>query len=78
VEVPGGLGVGATEVGYVFTTTNGAGLERESDAKQRNRDKPGVVLCTSIERLQRLAVDAIMTALARSFPSWDHRHGEQC
>jgi hypothetical protein len=23
-----------------------------------------------------LAVDVIMSALARSFPSWDYRHGE--
>lgn len=37
-------------------TTDGAGLERKFDAQRRHRDKPGVVLCTSIEQLQELAV----------------------
>ncbi len=56
LEAPGGLVVAATKVGYILRSTDGTGLERKLDAKQRNRDKPGVVLCTSIEHLQELAV----------------------
>ncbi|OUE22200.1 yrdC domain protein [Clavibacter michiganensis] len=56
LEAPGGLVVAATKVGYILMTTDGTGLERKFDAKQRNRDKPGVVLCTSIEQLKELAV----------------------
>ncbi len=56
LEAPGGLVVAATKVGYILMTTDGTGLERKFDAKQRNRDKPGVVLCTSIAQLQELAV----------------------
>jgi len=51
------------EVGYILMTTDGPGLERKFAAKQRNRNKPGVVLCSSIEQLTELAElnDEILT-----------------
>ncbi|KZX21479.1 L-threonylcarbamoyladenylate synthase [Rathayibacter tanaceti] len=55
LSAPGGLVVCATKVGYILMTTDGAGLERKFSAKQRNRNKPGVVLCSSIEQLTELA-----------------------
>lgn len=36
-------------------TSDKEGLERKFEAKQRNRNKPGVVLCGSIEQLKSLA-----------------------
>lgn len=56
LATPGGLVVCATKVGYILMTTDGPGLERKFDAKQRNRNKPGVVLCASLEQLKELAV----------------------
>ena len=55
LAAPGGLVVCATKVGYILMTTDGAGLERKFDAKQRSRDKPGVVLCSSMDQLRELA-----------------------
>ena len=55
LAAPGRLVVCATKVGYILMTTDGPGLERKFDAKQRNRNKPGVVLCSSIEQLKELA-----------------------
>jgi tRNA A37 threonylcarbamoyladenosine synthetase subunit TsaC/SUA5/YrdC len=55
LAAPGGLVVCATKVGYILMTTDGPGLERKFDAKQRNRNKPGVVLCSSMEQLRELA-----------------------
>lgn len=55
ISEPGGLIVCATKVGYILMATDGAGLERKFDAKQRKREKPGVVLCGSIEQLKELA-----------------------
>ena len=55
LAAPGGLVVNATKVGYILMTTDGAGLERKFDAKQRNRNKPGVVLCSSMDQLRELA-----------------------
>lgn len=52
----GGLAVVATKVGYIIMTTDKAGLERKFDAKQRNRNKPGVVLVSSLAMLRSLAV----------------------
>ncbi|AJM77853.1 L-threonylcarbamoyladenylate synthase [Rathayibacter toxicus] len=52
---PGGLVVCATKVGYILMTTDGTGLDRKFSAKQRNRNKPGVVLCVSIDQLTELA-----------------------
>jgi len=51
----GGLAVVATKVGYIIMTSDKAGLERKFDAKQRNRNKPGVVLTSSLEMLRELA-----------------------
>ncbi|HEY4044458.1 MAG TPA: Sua5/YciO/YrdC/YwlC family protein, partial [Rhodopila sp.] len=55
LAAPGGLVVCATKVGYILMTTDGAGLERKFDAKQRSRNKPGVVLVSSIDQLTELA-----------------------
>jgi hypothetical protein len=55
LAAPGGLVVCPTKVGYILMTTDGAGLERKFDAKQRSRDKPGVVLCSSMDQLRELA-----------------------
>ncbi|UJF23653.1 Sua5/YciO/YrdC/YwlC family protein [Suttonella sp. R2A3] len=51
----GGLLVCPTKVGYIIITTDRKGLERKFDAKERNRNKPGVVLCGSMEQLRELA-----------------------
>lgn len=51
----GGMIVSPTKVGYIIMTSDGKGLERKFEAKQRNRNKPGVVLCGSMEQLKRLA-----------------------
>ena len=55
LTAPGGLVVCATKVGYILMTTDGPGLERKFDAKQRSRNKPGVVLCSSIDQLREMA-----------------------
>ncbi|MYW69314.1 translation factor (SUA5) [Streptomyces sp. SID8379] len=55
LSAPGGLVVCATKVGYILMTADGRGLERKFDAKQRNRNKPGVVLCADLEQLKELA-----------------------
>ena len=55
LAAPGGLVVCATKVGYILMTTDGPGLERKFEAKQRSRNKPGVVLCSSMEQLTELA-----------------------
>lgn len=51
----GGLIVCPTKVGYIIVASDYAGLERKFDAKQRKRNKPGVVLCGSLEQLTALA-----------------------
>jgi tRNA A37 threonylcarbamoyladenosine synthetase subunit TsaC/SUA5/YrdC len=48
--------VSPTKVGYIIMTTDKAGLDRKFDAKERNPNKPGVVLCSSMEQLKKLAV----------------------
>jgi tRNA A37 threonylcarbamoyladenosine synthetase subunit TsaC/SUA5/YrdC len=50
-----GMIVSATKVGYIIMTTDRGGLERKFSAKQRARNKPGVVLCGSMEQLRELA-----------------------
>ena len=52
---PGSMIVSPTKVGYIIMTNDKAGLERKFDAKQRNRNKPGVVLCGSMDELKELA-----------------------
>jgi len=56
LSAEGGLVVSATKVGYILMATDGAGLERKFDAKLRKRNKPGVVLCSSVEQLQEIAI----------------------
>ncbi|KOC90884.1 L-threonylcarbamoyladenylate synthase [Winslowiella iniecta] len=51
----GGMIVSPTKVGYIIMTSDKAGLERKFEAKQRKRNKPGVVLCGSLEQLRELA-----------------------
>lgn len=51
----GGMIVSSTKVGYIIMTSDGMGLKRKFAAKQRNLDKPGVVLCGSMEQLRELA-----------------------
>ncbi|MBS9779288.1 MAG: Sua5/YciO/YrdC/YwlC family protein [Moraxellaceae bacterium] len=51
----GGMIVCPTKVGYIIMTSDKKGLERKFDAKQRNLNKPGVVLCGSMEQLKELA-----------------------
>jgi len=55
LAAPGGLVVCATKVGYILMAADGQGLERKFDAKQRRRNKPGVVLCANLAQLQELA-----------------------
>ncbi|MBS9778384.1 MAG: Sua5/YciO/YrdC/YwlC family protein [Gammaproteobacteria bacterium] len=50
-----GMIVCPTKVGYIVMTSDRKGLERKFDAKQRNLNKPGVVLCGSMEQLKELA-----------------------
>ena len=52
----GGAIVSPTKVGYIIMTTDRGGLDRKFDAKERNLNKPGVVLCGSMEQLKALAV----------------------
>jgi tRNA A37 threonylcarbamoyladenosine synthetase subunit TsaC/SUA5/YrdC len=47
--------VSPTKVGYIIMTTDAGGLKRKFSAKQRALNKPGVVLCGSIEQLHALA-----------------------
>lgn len=51
----GGLVVSPTKVGYILMASDGQGLERKFGAKQRKRNKPGVVLCSNVEQVLRLA-----------------------
>jgi tRNA A37 threonylcarbamoyladenosine synthetase subunit TsaC/SUA5/YrdC len=44
-----------TKVGYIIAVSDKKGLERKFSAKNRKRNKPGVVLCSSLEQLQELA-----------------------
>ncbi|MEL6171135.1 MAG: Sua5/YciO/YrdC/YwlC family protein [Pseudomonadota bacterium] len=52
---PGGCIVSPTKVGYIVMTSDAAGLERKFSAKNRKRNKPGVVLCGSMDQLKTLA-----------------------
>lgn len=51
----GNFVVSPTKVGYIVTVSDKAGLERKFAAKNRKRNKPGVVLCGSLEQLQEIA-----------------------
>ncbi len=51
----GGAIVSPTKVGYIIMTSDEIGLRRKFEAKNRNLNKPGVVLCSSVEQLKMLA-----------------------
>ncbi|GAA3612905.1 L-threonylcarbamoyladenylate synthase [Secundilactobacillus similis] len=51
----GGMIVSPTKVGYIIMTSDDKGLERKFAAKKRKRNKPGVVLCGSLEQVKQLA-----------------------
>ncbi|KXT76189.1 L-threonylcarbamoyladenylate synthase [Streptococcus sp. DD12] len=55
IKGEGGVLVSPTKVGYIIMTADKKGLERKFEAKERNRNKPGVVLCGSMEELRALA-----------------------
>lgn len=44
-----------TKVGYIIGTSDKGGLERKFSAKNRARNKPGVVLVGSVEQLKEIA-----------------------
>jgi tRNA A37 threonylcarbamoyladenosine synthetase subunit TsaC/SUA5/YrdC len=47
--------VSPTKVGYIIITSDFGGLRRKFSAKQRALNKPGVVLCSSMQQLRLLA-----------------------
>jgi tRNA A37 threonylcarbamoyladenosine synthetase subunit TsaC/SUA5/YrdC len=51
----GGMIVSPTKVGYIIMTSDFDGLRRKFSAKQRALNKPGVVLCSSMQQLRQLA-----------------------
>ena len=51
----GHMFVSPTKVGYIIMTSDVGGLKRKFSAKQRGLNKPGVVLCGSMEQLRELA-----------------------
>ncbi|MFD2840998.1 L-threonylcarbamoyladenylate synthase [Populibacterium corticicola] len=51
----GNIVVSPTKVGYIILTSDKKSLERKFAVKNRNRNKPGVVLCGSLEQLTELA-----------------------
>ncbi len=55
LSATGGMIVSPTKVGYIIMVSDRAGLERKFDAKVRKRNKPGVVLCGSMDELRTLA-----------------------
>lgn len=55
LRTPGHIVVTPTKVGYIIATSDREGLERKFAVKHRKRNKPGVVLCGSMEQLKELA-----------------------
>jgi tRNA A37 threonylcarbamoyladenosine synthetase subunit TsaC/SUA5/YrdC len=55
LSAKGKMIVSPTKVGYIIMTSDVGGLERKFSAKQRALNKPGVVLCGSLEQLRELA-----------------------
>ena len=51
----GGMIVSPTKVGYIIMTSDFGGLSRKFFAKQRALNKPGVVLCSSMQQVRQLA-----------------------
>merc|ERR1719321_236476 len=66
----GAVVVSPTKVGYIIVATDKKGLERKFDMKERKKNKPGVVLCGSIEQLKELA-NLTDEALALYQLHWD-------
>jgi tRNA A37 threonylcarbamoyladenosine synthetase subunit TsaC/SUA5/YrdC len=66
----GGVVVQPTKVGYIITCTDKVGMERKFDMKQRKLNKPGVVLCGSMEQLKELA-EMTDEAVALYQKHWD-------
>jgi tRNA A37 threonylcarbamoyladenosine synthetase subunit TsaC/SUA5/YrdC len=63
--------VSPTKVGYIIMATDMGGLKRKFASKQRSLNKPGVVLCGSMEQLRKLAVlNAEIDALYQT--AWDN------
>ena len=54
LSASGGMILCPTKVGYVIITFDARGLERKFNARQRNRNKPRVVLCGSLDQLKKL------------------------
>ncbi|MEY8565285.1 Sua5/YciO/YrdC/YwlC family protein [Corynebacterium sp.] len=55
LRTPGHIVVTPTKVGYIIATSDREGLERKFAVKHRKRNKPGVVLCGSMDQLRELA-----------------------
>jgi len=51
-----GIVITPTKVGYILMTAGAKGLRRKFELKQRSLNKPGVVLCVSLQQLEELAV----------------------
>ena len=63
--------VSPTKVGYIIMTTDIGGLTRMFSSKKRALNKPGVVLCGSMEQLRQLAIlNAEIDAFYRT--AWDN------
>lgn len=55
LKAGGNMVVCPTKVGYIIIACDKISLERKFVSKNRKRDKPGVVLCSSLEQLHELA-----------------------
>jgi len=76
LSLSGHIIVSPTKVGYIIMTSDARGLERKFDCKNRRRNKPGVVLCGSIEQLCELAeMNDEIEALYRAHWHDDHLLG---
>ena len=63
--------VSPTKVGYIIMTTDIGRLTRMFSSKKRPLNKPGVVLCGSMEQLRQLAIlNAEIDAFYRT--AWDN------
>ena len=51
----GGTLVSPTKVGYIIMASDFKGLERKFEVKKRKKNKPGVVLCSSLEQLSLIS-----------------------
>jgi tRNA A37 threonylcarbamoyladenosine synthetase subunit TsaC/SUA5/YrdC len=67
----GGMIVSPTKVGYIIMTSDCKGMIRKFFAKHRALNKPGVVLCSSMQQLRLLAQ---MNDEVEAFyqKAWDH------